>query len=97
GEVGGDAGLSLATVAGLTSLGADIAARGTPRANRDGNREGNREARDPPVEKNATPARFRRQEGSPGRDLRRPRRYTTRARRVGVTRFPALRDEGIWP
>ncbi|TMJ60085.1 MAG: DNA repair protein RadA [Alphaproteobacteria bacterium] len=63
GEVGGDAGLSLATVAGLTSLVADIAARGTPRANRDGNRVGNREARDPPVEKNATPARFRRQEG----------------------------------
>src|SRR5437870_2756053 len=43
GEVGGDAGLSLATVAGLTSLVADIAARGTPRANRDGNREQNRE------------------------------------------------------
>jgi DNA repair protein RadA/Sms len=53
GEVGGDAGLSLDSVGGLTSLVADIAARGTPR--------GNREAA--PVEKNATPARFRRQEG----------------------------------
>jgi len=64
GEVGGDAGLSLATVGGLTSLVADIAARGTPRANGRENREGNREAsRDPPVEKNTTPARFRRQEG----------------------------------
>jgi DNA repair protein RadA/Sms len=48
-EGGGDAGLSLNTVGGLTSLVADIAARGNPR--------GNREA-----EKNATPARFRRQD-----------------------------------
>src|SRR5476651_2507786 len=39
GEVGGDAGLSLATVGGLTSLVADIAARGSPRGNREGNRE----------------------------------------------------------
>ncbi|MGA7999521.1 MAG: DNA repair protein RadA, partial [Bradyrhizobium sp.] len=57
GEVGGDAGLSLNTVGGLTSLVAEIAARGTPRGNRDGNREA------AVVEKNATPARFRRQEG----------------------------------
>jgi DNA repair protein RadA/Sms len=57
GEVGGDAGLSLNTVGGLTSLVAEIAARGTPRGNRDGNREA------AAVEKNATPARFRRQEG----------------------------------
>jgi DNA repair protein RadA/Sms len=64
GEVGGDAGLSLTTVGGLTSLVADIAARGTPRGNSGGNREGNREpSRDSAVEKNATPARFRRQEG----------------------------------
>ena len=55
GEVGGDAGLTLNTVAGLTSLVADIAATGTPRRS-----EGRRE--DPP-EKNATPARFRRQDG----------------------------------
>ena len=48
-EGGGDAGLSLNTVGGLTSLVADIAARGNTR--------GNREA-----EKNATPARFRRQD-----------------------------------
>ena len=60
GEVGGDAGLSLNTVGGLTSLVADIAARGAPRA-RDGNREANRDPAT--VEKNATPARFRRQEG----------------------------------
>jgi DNA repair protein RadA/Sms len=64
GEVGGDAGLSLTTVGGLTSLVADIAARGTPRGNSGGNREGNREpSRDSAEEKNATPARFRRQEG----------------------------------
>src|ERR1700716_1119407 len=56
GEVGGDAGLSLNTVGGLTSLVADIAARGSPRGTREANREG-------AVEKNATPARFRRQEG----------------------------------
>jgi DNA repair protein RadA/Sms len=57
GEVGGDAGLSLTTVGGLTSLVAEIAARGTPKGNRDANRESG------PAEKNATPARFRRQEG----------------------------------
>ena len=39
---------------GLTSLVAEIAARGTPRGNRDTNREG-------AAEKNATPARFRRE------------------------------------
>jgi DNA repair protein RadA/Sms len=43
----------LNTVGGLTSLVADIAARGTPRDNREG----------ATAEKNATPARFRRQEG----------------------------------
>jgi DNA repair protein RadA/Sms len=53
GEVGGDAGLILNTVADLTGLVTDIAARGTPRGNRDG--AGN--------EKNATPARFRREKG----------------------------------
>jgi DNA repair protein RadA/Sms len=46
----------LNTVGGLSSLVADIAARGTPRANQERNREG-------AAEKNATPARFRRQEG----------------------------------
>src|SRR6266478_562685 len=56
GDVGGDAGLVLNTVGGLTSLVADIAARGSPRGNREGNRESTA------VEKNATPARFRRQE-----------------------------------
>jgi DNA repair protein RadA/Sms len=60
GDVGGDAGLVLNTVGGLTSLVADIAARGTPRANQERNREGRESAA---VEKNATPARFRRQEG----------------------------------
>jgi DNA repair protein RadA/Sms len=57
GEVGGDAGLSLHTVGGLTSLVADIAARGAPQGNREANRESSA------AEKNATPARFRRQEG----------------------------------
>ena len=56
GEPGGDAGLVLNSVGGLTSLVAEIAARGTPRANREANREG-------PAEKNATPARFRRENG----------------------------------
>jgi DNA repair protein RadA/Sms len=41
----------------LTSLVADIAARGTPRGNKEPSRES------ATVEKNATPARFRRQEG----------------------------------
>src|ERR1700754_1605576 len=57
GAIGGDAGLSLNTVGGLSSLVADIAARGSPR----GNKEAPRDAT--PVEKNATPARFRRREG----------------------------------
>src|SRR5258707_227038 len=57
GDVGGDAGLTLNTVGGLTSLVADIAARGTPRGNRPENKDG------AAMEKNATPARFRRQEG----------------------------------
>jgi DNA repair protein RadA/Sms len=57
GEAGGDAGMVLNTVGGLTSLVADIAARGSPRANREASRE------TAAAEKNATPARFRRQEG----------------------------------
>jgi DNA repair protein RadA/Sms len=57
GESGGDAGMVLNTVGGLTSLVADIAARGNPRGNQDRNRAGNRD--DDAVEKNATPARFR--------------------------------------
>jgi hypothetical protein len=56
GEVGGDGGLALNSVGGLTSLVAEIAARGNPRNNRDNNREG-------ALEKNATPARFRRENG----------------------------------
>ena len=56
GDVGGDAGLILNSVGGLTSLVADIAARGTPRVNKEANREG-------ATEKNATPARFRRENG----------------------------------
>jgi DNA repair protein RadA/Sms len=60
GDVGGDAGLMLNTVGGLTSLVADIAARGAPRKGQEKNQEQNREAGG---EKNATPARFRRQEG----------------------------------
>jgi DNA repair protein RadA/Sms len=59
GESGGDAGLTLNTVGGLTTLVAEIAARGIPRESARGG--GKRE--DAPLEKNATPARFRRQEG----------------------------------
>jgi len=52
-----EAGLSLHSVGGLTSLVAEIAARGVPRGNRPANREG------AAAEKNATPERFRRKEG----------------------------------
>jgi DNA repair protein RadA/Sms len=45
--------MALNTVGGLTSLVADIAARGSPRGNREPNRDG-------APEKNATPAQFRR-------------------------------------
>ncbi len=69
GESGGDAGLSLTSVGGLTTLVAEIAARGTPR--------GNREAE--PVEKKCHTCEI----PAPGRlaagDASRPRRYTTRA------------------
>jgi len=53
GEVNGDAGLSLNSVGGLTSLVAEIAARGRAKSGRE----------TAPSEKNATPHRFRRQEG----------------------------------
>jgi len=53
GEVGGDAGLSLTTIGSLTTLVAEIAARGSPKMNRES----------APSEKNATPARFRRENG----------------------------------
>jgi DNA repair protein RadA/Sms len=76
GEPGGDAGLSLNTVGGLTTLVADIAARGTPRTRQDGahhsdarqeDSHADRPAENGPrsgtsMEKNATPTRFRRQE-----------------------------------
>src|SRR6201990_3170256 len=39
GEVNGDAGLNLNAIGGLTTLVADIAARGTPRGNREGSRD----------------------------------------------------------
>src|SRR6187551_135517 len=58
GEVGGDSGLILNSIGGLTSLVADIAARGTPRAAGAGEQNANREA---VTEKNATPSRFRRE------------------------------------
>jgi DNA repair protein RadA/Sms len=54
---GGDVGLALNSVGGLTTLVAEIAARGTPR----GNHQTQRDAE--PVEKNDTPARFRREKG----------------------------------
>ncbi len=69
GEIGGDAGLTLNTVGGLTTLVAEIAARGSPRDHtRDGTRDNARgstggKREDAAAEKNATPARFRRQEG----------------------------------
>jgi DNA repair protein RadA/Sms len=65
GEIGTDAGLALNTVAGLTSLVADIAARGTPRGDREENRQENRRESRARAgsEKNTTPARFRRGEG----------------------------------
>src|ERR1700742_3042558 len=53
GEAGGDSGLSLNQVGGLTSLVADIPARGSPGGNRE----------NAASEKNATPARFRRENG----------------------------------
>src|SRR5579859_7128426 len=48
GEAGSDSGLSLNSVGGLTTLVAEIAARGVPRGNRE----------QPPAEKNATPTRL---------------------------------------
>jgi DNA repair protein RadA/Sms len=75
GEVGGDAGLSLNTVGGLTTLVADIAARGTPRARHNGAHSSDARQEDgyadevpaenarrsgTSAEKNATQARFRR-------------------------------------
>jgi DNA repair protein RadA/Sms len=53
GEVSGDAGLALTAIGGLTTLVAEIAARGSPKRNRE----------TAVSEKNATPARFRRQDG----------------------------------
>ena len=58
GEIGGDGELMLNSIGGLTSLVADIAARGTPRGANSGNRNTDREG---VTEKNATPARFRRE------------------------------------
>ena len=61
GDGGGDAGLTLNTVGNLTTLVAEIAARGTPRGGRAGPRDDESAPGGPDVaEKNATPARFRR-------------------------------------
>ena len=63
GDVAGDAGLSLNTVGGLSSLVADIAARGTPRKGpRQGADEGEDGSEDTAHGKNAAPPRFRRQQ-----------------------------------
>jgi DNA repair protein RadA/Sms len=56
GEPLGDAGMALNTMGGLTSLVAEIAARGSPRANKDNSKS-------TAAEKNAEPARFRRENG----------------------------------
>jgi len=58
GDPGGDAGLSLNTIGGLTSLVADIAARGVKPV-----RETSRDnSKSTAAEKNTAPARFKRQE-----------------------------------
>ncbi len=63
GETGGDAGLALSPIGGLSSLVADIAARGTPRAaTKSGGPDENGGARATAAGKNAAPPRFRRQE-----------------------------------
>jgi DNA repair protein RadA/Sms len=53
GEVAGDAGQTLTSVSGLSTLVADIAARGSRKPQRESSG----------FEKNATPARIRRQDG----------------------------------
>jgi DNA repair protein RadA/Sms len=53
GEVSADTGLSLNPVGGLTTLVAEIAARGSPKQHRE----------TAAAEKNDTPARFRRKDG----------------------------------
>ena len=81
GEVGGDAGLSLNTVGGLTSLVADIAARGTPRGatgRQPGRHAGGEKCHTGPI-----PSRERLKR----RDVTRPRRYTTRAQGGGWRDF----------
>ena len=84
GEVGGDAGLSLNTVGGLTSLVADIAARGSPRSAAPATGTPTRRV----TEKNATPARFRRREWLKRRDLAPPSPlYNARERRTGWRDF----------
>jgi DNA repair protein RadA/Sms len=55
GDPGGDAGLTLNTISGLTSLVADIATRGRARANRDGGKS-------TMPDKSTAPPRFQRQE-----------------------------------
>jgi DNA repair protein RadA/Sms len=63
GEGGSDAGLALNTIGGLSSLVADIAARGTPRATaKNGDVDENGGTRATASGKNAAPPRFRRQE-----------------------------------
>jgi DNA repair protein RadA/Sms len=56
-EVGGDSSLSLQPIGSLTGLVAEIAARGSPKANQAADRKA------PGFEKNATPTRFRRENG----------------------------------
>ncbi len=60
GEAGGDAGLSLTPIGGLSGLVADIAARGIPRGHGSDREGGGAQATAPG--KNATPPRFRRQD-----------------------------------
>ncbi len=83
GEIGGDAGLTLNAVGSLTTLVAEIAARGSPRGNRSsGGRKKYHTCEIPP---------FR---GLAIGDVQPPRRYTTRARDRATS---GLAGRPIWP
>jgi len=89
GEVGSDGGLALNSVGGLTSLVAEIAARGSPRNAAAGNRNTNREGVD--GEKCHTGAISVVKTAKAV--TRRPSPlYNPREKASGMARYPALRD-----